>query len=426
MKIYLLYLGESMNNINRYKIMMKNSNLFKLCIGSLASALGTNIQSITLGLYIYSVTKSTAQLGIILSLAIIPKIILYPIGGVVSDNRSKKNMMAYTDIINFICVFLAYILFINDIYAIPVLYVLVVIQSVISAFFLPAAKSIIPEIVEEKEIGLSNSILNFFLTMSQFLAPLIGVALLKYLGMGNIILLNALSFLGSGILEYFIKSNYVKQITPASNKLDFNKIYMELIDGFKYMLNNRNILNIALIAAVINFVLGPFLNMGYMIISEDILNVGSVGYGALQTSYVIGSLLGTFIYSLIGEKIILKKVLITGMHILNTLIALFLIVIMNPVDIGFVIGILLSLGIGIIEAVIDVAIFTMIHISVDKEYMARTMSVVGTVALCSIPIGQILFGIITEHIFIGYVIPALVLLLFIMLLINRNIQIGEE
>jgi len=59
----------------------------------LVSILGSNIQSFALSLYVLRITGSATKFASVLGIAIIPRLILSPIAGVIADWFDRKKLL---------------------------------------------------------------------------------------------------------------------------------------------------------------------------------------------------------------------------------------------------------------------------------------------------------------------------------------------
>ena len=68
-----------------------------LILGQLTSLFGNFILKLALSMYVLEVTGSAAIFAGILSIAIIPTIVLSPLGGILADRADRRNIMVGLD-----------------------------------------------------------------------------------------------------------------------------------------------------------------------------------------------------------------------------------------------------------------------------------------------------------------------------------------
>jgi DHA3 family macrolide efflux protein-like MFS transporter len=65
--------------------------------GRAVSVVGTNIQNIAVPLFILDLTGSGTVMGTFMIVSTVPRLIVYPIGGVVGDRVNRKWIMVWMD-----------------------------------------------------------------------------------------------------------------------------------------------------------------------------------------------------------------------------------------------------------------------------------------------------------------------------------------
>lgn len=81
--------------IKEEKIKLWNKNFFLLWQGQLVSVLGDVLYSIALGFWVYERTKSTAIMGTLEAVTMLPRVILGPFAGVFVDKWDRKKDYSY-------------------------------------------------------------------------------------------------------------------------------------------------------------------------------------------------------------------------------------------------------------------------------------------------------------------------------------------
>lgn len=183
---------------------MKNKNFIIIVIGQIISLFGNAIQRFSMSLYLLAFTGSTATFATILSLSTIPYIIFAPIAGRLSDKINKKKIMVYLDLFCFALIGVyAFILFKgND--NVLIVGTVMFILSICATLYGPAVTSSIPQIVEEEKLTSANGVINQVGSIVNFVGPILAGILYGLLGIKIIVIINAVSFLISAIMEMFL------------------------------------------------------------------------------------------------------------------------------------------------------------------------------------------------------------------------------
>ena len=414
---------------------MKNKNFIIIVIGQIISLFGNAIQRFSMSLYLLEFTGSTATFSTILAISTIPYIVFAPISGRLSDNINRKKIMVWLDLFCFILIgSYAFILLRGNDSALIVGTVMFML-SICATLYGPAVTSSIPQIVEEERLTSANGIINQVGSIVNFAGLLYG-----FLGIKIIVIINAVSFLISAIMEMFldipdvVKTNIVTDNEIAVSKdeekiLSMNfikKSFADMKESFIYLKNEKKIvLGIIASYALCNIFLVPILSIVAPYFINVFLGLSSEIYGLVEGVCVLGMILGGFWISVKPNMFSMKKVhytyfpMIAGVIVMSTL---GFIKLNNYALAGiFAIGglaIMLSLSLS------NVLTLTFIQKQVPGEMLGRVSAFSTAVATISVAPGQLLFGqVIDMGIPIGIIL--LVSAIFnigLMLFIKRNVR----
>ena len=189
---------------------MKNKNFIIIVIGQIISLFGNAIQRFSMSLYLLEFTGSTAAFARILAISTIPYILFAPIAGRLSDNINRKKIMVYLDLVCSILIGGYAIILLrghdHELIVAGVMFIL----SICATLYAPAVTSSIPQIVEEEKLTSANGIINQVGSIVNFAGPILAGLLYGLLGIKVIVIINAVSFLISAIMEMFLDIPDVK------------------------------------------------------------------------------------------------------------------------------------------------------------------------------------------------------------------------
>jgi MFS transporter, DHA3 family, macrolide efflux protein len=118
--------------------------LFSTMAGAvLVSAFGDIAYSLALGFWIYAKTGSTALMGTLMAVSMLPRIIISPFAGVWVDRSDRKKIIVWMDFIRGVLVVLVGIAAFTDTIEIWMVFAAGIILGVCAAFFNPAVSSAI-------------------------------------------------------------------------------------------------------------------------------------------------------------------------------------------------------------------------------------------------------------------------------------------
>ena len=183
---------------------MKNKNFIIIVIGQIISLFGNAVQRFSMSLYLLHFTGSTAAFAKILAISTIPYIIFAPIAGRLSDKINKKKIMIYLDLFCAALIGGYALILLNGRDSEFVVGAVMFILSICYTLYGPAVTSSIPQIVNEDRLTSANGIINQVGSAVNFVGPILAGVLYGLVGIKLIVIINALSFLMSAILELFL------------------------------------------------------------------------------------------------------------------------------------------------------------------------------------------------------------------------------
>ncbi len=149
-----------------------------LWIGQLCSQLGANMLLSILALRIYEVTKSNTAVSALYITYGIPAVILGLFAGVIVDHVDKRKILAFCNLSR--TIFIIPLLFFHD--NLAVVYTVMLLNSIVSQFYLPAEAPLIPRFVPEKFLLTANSLFSFTFFTSIALGFILAGPALKLTG----------------------------------------------------------------------------------------------------------------------------------------------------------------------------------------------------------------------------------------------------
>ena len=381
---------------------MKNKNFIIIVIGQIISLFGNAIQRFSMSLYLLEFTGSTVTFAKILAISTIPYIIFAPIAGRLSDNINRKKIMVYLDL--FCSVIIGGYAFIllrghdHELIVGTVMFIL----SICATLYGPAVVSSIPQIVDEERLTSANGIINQVGSIVNFVGPILAGLLYGLLGIKVIVIINAVSFLLSAIMEMFLDiPDVVKR--KEDNKKEDNRVlamnfvkksFADMKESFIYLKNDKKvILGIIASYALCNIFLVPILSIVAPYFINIFLGLPSEIFGIVEAICVLGMILGGFWISVKPNMFSIKKVhytyfpMIVGVIIMS---ALGFIRLNNYVLAG--VFALSGLAIMLSLALSNVLTLTFIQKQIPGDMLGRVSAFSTAIATISVAPGQLLFG----------------------------------
>lgn len=408
---------------------MKNKNFIILLIGQIISLFGNSIQRFSMSLYLLDLTKSPTAFANILAISILPNILLSPIAGVLSDRKNKKHIMIILDCISFFVLLIYMIVIYKDIDNYIIVSIVMFILSTCQTIYQPAVTASLPLIVKENKLVQANGLVQQVASLNNFLAPILAGIIYGFFGIKIIIIINALSFIISAIMEYFLDDLCTN--TAKSSKIGFKIFIEDMSESYNYLKEkNKIIFKMIVTSGLYNLFLVPVFSVitPYIIKVELLMN--SEIYGISEGIIAFGMILGGFIITLKPKMLNIKSI---HYALYPNVMALFIIAISfmfsfsnNIKLLIFVLsGAIIMFGLGIAN-VISASYFQKV---IPKEIFGKIISFSTAFAVICVPLGQILFGFLMDlfktNIWIVMMISAFSTFVVTMIVRRNTFQIKE-
>ena len=423
---------------------MKNKNFIIIVIGQIISLFGNAIQRFSMSLYLLEFTGSTAAFANILAISTIPYILFAPIAGMLSDRVNKKKIMVYLDFFCSILIGGYAIILLNGRDHEVIVAIVMFMLSICYTLYGPAVTASIPQIVEEDKLTSANGIINQVGSIVNFVGPILAGILYGIVGIKLIVIINAISFFASAIMELFLdipdvvvneeklESNVVvtlekntvttevaatvldsqaseleeraatsKEIKENTRKeekilsMEFIKnSFIDMGKTFKYLSKEKKVvLGIIASYALCNIFLVPILSIVAPYFINIFLGLPSQVYGIVEGICVLGMILGGLWISIKPTMFSMKKVhytyfpMIVGVLLMSTLGSM--------KANNYTIALLFSIGglaIMMSLSLSNVLTLTFIQKEVPIEMLGRVTAFSTAVATISVAPGQLLYG----------------------------------
>lgn len=376
---------------------MKNKNFTIVVTGQIISLFGNAIQRFCMALYILDLTGSAAVFSRILAISTIPYILFAPIAGLLADTVNRKKIMVYLDLFSAALLGGYAIILMNGRDNTIIVGSVMFILSIVYTLYSPSVTACIPQIVQEDKLASANGIIQQVAAGVNLVGPIVAGILYGFVGMKTIVMINAISFLISAILELFLAIPDLEFRERFKNPL--LKSLKEMKKSFLYLKEKKKIvLGVILSYALTNIFVVPILSVVSPYFIKVKMNMSSANYGLVEAIFVLGMIIGGLIITIRPKLFKMKEIhktmypMVLAMTIMgmatylatnNTLLILGLYSIG-----GF--GIMLSLALS------NVMSLTYVQREVKEEMLGKVSAFSTAVATASVAPGQLIYGQLIE------------------------------
>jgi MFS family permease len=255
-----------------------------LWLGQATSALGSSLVPVALAFAVIDLTGSASALGLVLSAALVSRIVLLLVGGVVADRLPRQRVMLGADLLRTGSQGVVAVLLITGHAHVWELVVLIALFGAGDAFFAPASTRLVPETVRADRLQQANALMSLSRSVALVAGPTISGLLVAGIGPGWVFAIDAATFaVSSGSLACLRLPQSVREAPRAT-------VLVELRNGYREVRSRTWVwatvvrFSISNLAIAPLFVLGPF-------VAEESLG-GATAWGLIGTAGGIGAVLG--------------------------------------------------------------------------------------------------------------------------------------
>lgn len=379
--------------MNLYGGNMKNKNFIIVVAGQIISLFGNAIQRFCMSLYILDLTGSAAVFGRLLALSTIPYILFAPIAGLLADTINRKKVMVYLDFLSSALMAIYSIILIsgrdNTIVVGTVMFML----STIYTLYSPSVTACIPQIVKKEKLTSANGIVQQVAAIVNLVGPIAAGLLYSFVEIKTIVILNAISFLISAILEMFLDIPDLELKEEFKNPI--SRSLKEMKKSFIYLKEKREtILGIIVSYGLTNIFVVPILSVVSPYFIKVKLNMSSTIYGFVEAIFVLGMITGGLLITFRPKIFKMREIHRTMYPMVIAIITMGISTCLSMENKFVILGLYSIGGLGIMLslALSNVLSLSYIQKEVREEMLGKVSAFSTAVATASVAPGQLIYG----------------------------------
>ncbi|MFB6612081.1 MFS transporter [Agromyces sp. NPDC056379] len=382
----------------------RNPNLRRAQLSFLGAWTAEWAFTVALGIVAYR-DGGAAALGLVGLLRMVPSAILAPLLSPIADRGRRERVLILVSIVRGLATAAAAV--VAAVAGPPaVIYALAILSTIAATLYRPAHSALLPSLCRTgHELASANVVRGLLDSAATLIGPLLAAVLLQFTGVDVVFAVAAAaSFWAAALLA---RLKYDAPPRPSAPRRP--NLAREAADGVRAVTANRDLMLILGLAAAQALTRGA-LTVLSVVVAIELLGTGEPGVGALMTAVGVGAVLGSLAASLLVGTGRLGIWFAAGVGLWGlpfTLVGL------APAEVP-ALGLLAFVGVG--NALIDVAGFTLIARMAPDEVLARVFGVLESLVAVFIGIGAVVasvlvewFGVQTALIAIGLVCPVLAL-----------------
>lgn len=274
-----------------------NKNFVLLLQATAVSMIGDLMYSVAIGYWVYQQTGSNSLMGIMSSISMFVTMFLSPFSGTIVDKLNRKWVLVLGDAFQGLLMLTVGVLALTNRLTVPIVLIAAFLAAFGGVFYSPASNTVIIDIVPRDDLVRGQSLFSGVSSTINMIGSAFSGAMVAFLGVPLIIIINGCSNIYSAISEIFIS---VPKTKRQGEKVSLGGILSDAKSAIKIVFENPCLRIFIPCAILLNFLAaGPFTLMLPFTIEKG-FELGQ--YGILMSITTVASLLCVILLGTIKLK----------------------------------------------------------------------------------------------------------------------------
>lgn len=301
--------------MKKFAEIFKNTSFTRLFIANVTSQMGSVIGLTAFMFYILDRFSEQPAYATVTELMFsLPTLAVFFLVGVVADRMDRQKIAYYCEMIA--AVLSLFVLGAVLIGWMPLIFMMLFLRSAVQKFFFPAEQGILQGVLKKDDFTTAAGLNQLVNSIFMLFGNAIGIFVYWTLGIYGAILVDVATLTISGLLIKSMKLDETVRKPNGSHtlkELNIRFIWSDFMIGLKYILTNK-----LLLALIYGFIAFGVVNGGFSVMQVFILKYKLAPDNYEQVSiyfgivFGAGVMIGSFLSSLLAQKVKLYKLIITG------------------------------------------------------------------------------------------------------------------
>jgi MFS family permease len=385
---------------------LRHRNYRLYWFGQLSSVLAQNMEGVAQGWLVLELTNSPLMLGLTGVAFAAPTIALTLLGGVIADRADRRRIMIWSQASAALTFLVIATLVVLGLIALWHVVLLAVLSGCVRAFDRPSRMALLPQMVPQEDIANAVAIGGTIWQLNRLAGPALAGISIYLIGIGPTYFI----CFGASVFAVFLWLGI--RLEETSTAPAGGGVMQHMAEGLNFIRHNQ-IYSVFISIIFFNSLFG----MSYLILmpvfARNVLDVGSQGFGFLQSAGGAGALIGVLAVAWFSHS--RGK----GLQSLAGAIAFGILLMLFAASKSYPFSLILALALGIASQYYMTTISTVLQVNLPNELRGRVMGIYGLVWEL-MPVGGMIAGAIAEFAgapvavgFGGFMVSAMALLVAI-------------
>jgi MFS family permease len=350
--------------------------------GQLASVLAQNMEGVAQSWLVLELTDSPLLLGLTGLTYAAPTIALTLLGGVIADRADRRRIMILSQGVAAAMFFLLATLIIIERVALWHVMSLAFLSGCVRAFDRPSRMALLPQMVPREDIPNAVAVGGTIWQLNRLIGPAVAGMLIYWLGIGPTYYFCFLASLVAVCLWLGIR------LTASPTAPSPGGVVEHMAEGLNFIRKNE-VFYVFIGMTFFNSVFGMSYSILMPVFARSVLDVGSKGFGFLQSAGGAGALIGVLLVAWFSHARGKGRQAILGAIAFGLLLSAF------AFSVSFPLSLILALALGVSSQFYMTIISAILQMNLPNELRGRVMGIYG-LTWDLMPIGGMIAGTIAE------------------------------
>ena len=350
--------------------------------GQLASVLAQNMEGVAQSWLVLELTDSPLLLGLTGLTYAAPTIALTLLGGVIADRADRRRIMILSQGVASAMFFLLATLIVLNWVALWQVMSLAFLSGCVRAFDRPSRMALLPQMVPREDIPNAVAVGGTIWQLNRLIGPAVAGMLIYWFGIGPTYYFCFLASLVAVCLWLGIR------LAPSPAAPSPGGVVEHMAEGLNFIRKNE-VFYVFISMTFFNSVFGMSYSILMPVFARSVLDVGSKGFGFLQSAGGAGALIGVLLVAWFSHARGKGHQAILGAIAFGLLLSAF------AFSISFPLSLILALALGMSSQFYMTIISAILQMNLPNELRGRVMGIYG-LTWDLMPVGGMIAGTIAE------------------------------
>jgi len=263
---------------------LEGRNFRLLWLGQTGSTIGDGLSFVAIAFAVLEIGGTATDIGIVFAAFFLPNVVFLLVGGVWADRLPRNYVMLTSDGVRAVVqIGLALLLFSGSAQVWHIV-IAVALHGTASAFFVPAATGLMPQVVSPDRLQQANALMTISRSGAFVIGPAVSGLLVAAGGPGVVFALDAVTYVFSMVTLALLR---IERAVATAVRESF---LSELAHGWREVRSRDWLIGSLVVFGISNMAMGSFMVLGPVIFEREL--GGAATWGLVMTVGALGALLG--------------------------------------------------------------------------------------------------------------------------------------